>query len=107
MVDVIQLNKARIWKCREFKNNPPWDDRVSVCVIKQIFAALGECYPRVTHSGPSNRQSRHSKEKKRKHKNILFNKASLPPPPLVPWRTRAQAAAGLISDVMLPAPPPH
>ena len=48
MVGVIQLNKARIWKCREFKNIPPWDDRVSVCVIKQIFAALGECYPRVT-----------------------------------------------------------
>ena len=56
MVDVIQLNKARIWKCREFRNNPPWDDRVSVCVIKQIFAALGKFYPRVTHSSPFNRQ---------------------------------------------------
>ena len=54
-----------------------------------------------------------TKRRKENYKNILFNKASLPPPHPVPWRTRAQtaatraqAAAGLIPDVMLPAPPP-
>ena len=61
-----------------------------------------------------------TKRRKENNKNILNNKASLPPPPPVAWRSRAQtaatraqaaatwaqAAAGLIPDVMLPAPPP-
>ena len=53
-VDVSRLNKARNTRNqrrREFWYNPPWDDRVSGCVIKRMFTALDECYPGVTPSG--------------------------------------------------------
>ena len=50
-VDVTQLNRTRAPRNRRRQEfwynplNPPWDDRVSGCVIKRMFAALDECYP--------------------------------------------------------------
>ena len=130
-VDVSQLNRARTprnRRRREFWYNPPWDDRVSGCVIKRMFAALDECYPRGhplrslfnrhtvragyrTLANMKKLVTVHNTKRMKEHNdNILREQENANPPPPEPRRTRAQAAAAaaadLIPDVLLPAPAP-
>ena len=111
-IDVTKLNKPRAprnQKCRsrEFWYNPPWDDRVSGCVIRRMFSALDECYPpghelrslfnrhtvRAGYRTLANMKHQvsvhNSKKMKEYNENILREQRVLPPPTPEPRRTRA------------------